>query len=54
MYSGSSSRFGSLVMPLRLSVANLVLVDHPIQGAAVAQAVAEDLGRDARPASATR
>ena len=47
MYWGSSGRLGSLVMPLRGVGADLVLVDDPFEGGAVAEVVVEDFGRDA-------
>ena len=47
MYCGSSGRLGSLVMPLRLSVLTRVLVDDPLEGGAVAEAVVEGCGGDA-------
>ena len=46
MYCGSSVRFGSLTMPLRLSVLHPVLVDDPLQRRTVAQPVVERFHRD--------
>jgi hypothetical protein len=46
MYSGSSSRLGSLTMPEACRW-RPVLVDHPFERRAIAEAILGDLGRDA-------
>ena len=46
MYSGSSARLGSERDAAPLVGADLVLVDDPFQGGAVAEAVVEGFGRD--------
>ena len=48
MYSGSSDRLGVGAGAASLVFAQLILVDHPFQRAAVAEAVAERLRWDTR------